>query len=97
MTSGKWLIMFVSTVLIIAVLLCGFNIFGSAFFTGLGNGMISATISFLRTFVIQIAAIFLLPVFFGLEGIWLAIVVAEGVTLLFTVAFLIGQRKKYHY
>ena len=81
----------------LSFLLCGFNIFGSAFFTGLGNGMISATISFLRTFVIQIAAIFLLPVFFGLEGIWLAIVVAEGVTLLFTVAFLIGQRKKYHY
>lgn len=31
MTSGKWLIMFVSTVLIIAVLLCGFNILTDPF------------------------------------------------------------------
>lgn len=78
-------------------LICGFNIFGSAFFTGLNNGKISAVLSFLRTLVFQVMSIFLLPVFLKLDGIWLAVVVAEGLTLVFTVIFLITQRKRYHY
>ncbi|MDE7112962.1 MAG: MATE family efflux transporter, partial [Acetatifactor sp.] len=78
-------------------LICGFNIFASAFFTGLNNGLVSALISFLRTLVIQVAAIFILPVFFDIEGIWMAIVVAEGVTLAVSGAFLLGNRKRYGY
>lgn len=78
-------------------LICGFNIFGSAFFTGLNNGKISAVLSFLRTLVFQVISIFLLPVFLKLDGIWLAVVVAEGLTLVFTAIFLITQRKRYHY
>lgn len=81
----------------IVFLLCGFNIFGSAFFTGLNNGKISAMISFLRTLVIQIACIFILPLFLGLNGIWLSVSVAEGVTLFVTVSLLIGYRKRYGY
>ena len=45
----------------LSFLVCGFNIFGSAFFTGLNNGTASALISFLRTLVIQVAAVLLLP------------------------------------
>lgn len=78
-------------------LLCGFNIFGSAFFTALNNGPLSALISFLRTLVIQVAAILILPIFFGLNGIWLAIVVAEGLTFLLTLLLLVLNRKRYHY
>lgn len=81
----------------IVFLLCGFNIFGSAFFTGLNNGKISAMISFLRTLVIQIACIFILPLFLGLNGIWLSVSVAEGLTLFVTVSLLIGYRKRYGY
>ncbi|MEG2604756.1 MAG: MATE family efflux transporter, partial [Clostridia bacterium] len=40
----------------LSFLLCGFNIFGSAFFTALNNGALSALISFLRTLVLQVAA-----------------------------------------
>lgn len=78
-------------------LLCGFNIFGSAFFTGLNNGKISAIISFLRTLVIQIACIFILPVFLGLNGIWLSVSVAEGLTLFVTASLLVVYRKRYGY
>ena len=39
-------------------ILSGFNIFGSAFFTALNNGVVSAVLSFLRTFVFQIAGVF---------------------------------------
>lgn len=78
-------------------LLNGFNIFGSAFFTGLNNGKVSAIISVLRTLVIEVAAILILPMIFGINGIWCAIVVAEGVTLFITTGFLLGNRKKYGY
>ena len=85
------------TIYSLSFLLCGFNIFGSAFFTGLNNGKISAFISFLRTLVLQVVAIIVLPMFWGLDGIWFAVVVAEGLTLIVTFAFLVTQRKRYHY
>lgn len=80
-----------------AFLIMGFNIYGSAFFTALGNGLISALISFLRTLVFQVLAVLLLPVFLGLDGIWLAIVAAELLALAVTGSLLAGRRKKYHY
>lgn len=78
-------------------LIIGFNIFASAFFTALSNGVVSAAISFLRTFVFQAVMIYLLPVFFGLDGIWMAITVAEAMTLVVTIVFFITQKKNYHY
>ena len=78
-------------------LINGFNIFGSAFFTSLNNGVISAIISFLRTLVFQIAAVLILPIIFGINGIWFAVIVAEMFTLCFTATFLIKQRYNYHY
>ena len=81
----------------ISFLINGFNIYGSAFFTALNNGMISAAISFLRTLLFQLAAVLILPFFFGINGIWSAVTVAELGTLCVTVMFFIRQRKRYHY
>lgn len=81
----------------LSFLLCGFNIFGSAFFTALNNGLISALISFLRTLVLQTTAILILPSLWGINGIWLAIVAAEGLTILVTIILLIKNRNIYHY
>ena len=78
-------------------LLNGFNIFGSSFFTALNNGMVSATISFLRTLVFEVICILLLPVFFGIDGIWSAVLVAEALALCVTGFFLITKRSRYHY
>ena len=61
------------------------------------NGTVSAIISFLRTFVFQVAAILILPIFLGVNGIWLAITVAEGLTLVVTMYFLVKNRHRYHY
>ncbi|MBR5534777.1 MAG: MATE family efflux transporter, partial [Ruminiclostridium sp.] len=58
-------------------LFAGFAIFGSAFFTALNNGLISALISFLRSLVFEASAVFLLPLLFGLDGIWLSTVAAD--------------------
>lgn len=81
----------------LAFLFCGFNIFGSAFFTALGNGGVSAAISFLRTLVFQVAAILLLPFLLGLDGVWLAIVAAELCALAVTVTFFLLCRRRYQY
>ena len=81
----------------LAFLVNGFNIYGSAFFTALNNGAVSAAISFLRTLLFQIAALFLLPLFLGLNGIWLSIFTAEILALCVTITFFIKMRDKYHY
>ena len=78
-------------------LFSGLAIFGSSFFTALNNGLISALISFLRTLVFQIAAVFLLPLVFDVDGIWLSVVVAELMAAVFSLIFLIVKRKTYHY
>ena len=78
-------------------LFAGMAIFGSSFFTALNNGLISALISFLRTLVFQIAAVLLLPLVFGIDGIWISIVVAELMAALVSVFFLAKMRKRYHY
>ncbi len=81
----------------VSFVVMGMNIFGSAFFTALGNGVVSAFISFLRTLLFQIVAVLVLPRAFGLDGIWGAIVAAEVAALIVTIGFLAVQKKKYHY
>ena len=81
----------------VSFLFCGLNIFGSAFFTALCNGKISALISFLRALVLQGGMILLLPLLFRLNGVWAAVVAAEALAVLITVFFFVQQRKKYHY
>lgn len=81
----------------ISVLFSGFSIFGSAFFTALNNGLVSAAISFLRTLVFQIGAVLILPIFFGLNGVWYSLFVAEIMATIVTVVFYITKKKTYHY
>lgn len=81
----------------ISFLVCGFNIYASSFFTALNNGIISAVISFMRTLVFQILAVLILPILFGLNGIWLSITVAEVLSLIVTITFLVKNKEKYHY
>lgn len=75
----------------------GFAIFGSGFFTALNDGLTSALISFLRTLVFQIAAVLILPIFLGIDGIWLSIVAAEVMAVAITAVFLVTKQKTYHY
>lgn len=63
-------------------LFSGFNIASSGFFTALSNGRVSAIISFLRTLVFIVLSLLTLPQFFGITGAWLAIPVAEFLTLM---------------
>ena len=78
-------------------LLSGVNIYASSFFTALNNGGISAAISFLRALVFQTGAVILLPLLFGIDGIWWAVTVSEVIASLISVMFLVAKRKKYRY
>ncbi len=81
----------------LSFLIFGISIFGSAFFTALNDGAVSAAISFLRTLVFQAVMIIILPAVFGLEGVWFALVAAELLALAVTVSLFAAMRKKYHY
>lgn len=81
----------------ISFLITGFNIYISGFFTALNNGPVSAIISFFRTFFSQVVFILILPIWFGLDGIWSAVIVSEGVSLLVSFGFLKGLQKRYGY
>lgn len=78
-------------------LFTGMGIFGSAFFTALNDGLTSAIISFLRTFLFQVVAVLLLPLLFKLDGIWFSVIVAEFLATAVTVIFLLANKKKYGY
>lgn len=75
----------------------GYAIYSSGFFTALNDGVTSAVISFLRTLVFEVAAVMLLPLIWGIDGVWMAIVVAEVMAVVFSVIFLVAKRGKYHY
>lgn len=81
----------------LSYLISGFNIFGSAFFTALNDGPVSALISFVRTLLFQIVMILVLPALFGLNGVWFAVVAAEALALLVTIICFVVKRKKYQY
>lgn len=81
----------------LSFLLSGFCIYSSSFFTALNNGPVSAAISFMRTLVFQALGILLLPLVFGLDGIWYSMLAAEILALSTTAVFLFALRKRYEY
>ena len=81
----------------IGFLFMGFNIFASGLFTALSNGIVSAVLSILRTFVFLVAAIELLPKLWGVSGVWLAIPAAELLALVVSLACILRYRKRYQY
>ncbi len=81
----------------LSFLFAGGGIFGSAFFTALNNGAVSALISFLRALVFQVAAVLVLPRLMGLDGVWLAVPAAEALALAVAAACFAAKRKRYGY
>ncbi|MDE7431406.1 MAG: MATE family efflux transporter [Lachnospiraceae bacterium] len=78
-------------------LFSGCNIFASALFTALSNGKASAAISFLRTFGFITIFLLVLPRFLNVIGVWLAIPIAELLTLMLTICLLLMHNKYYNY
>lgn len=70
----------------------GVNAITSFYFTATGRAMESAVISFSRGFAVLLLCIFVLPVLFGMTGVYLAAPVTEFVTLLLTMIFLYREK-----
>ena len=81
----------------LSYLFCGMGVYGSGFFTALCNGAVSALISFLRLFLFRGGMVLLLPLLLKLDGIWLAVVVADGLGAAVAVWLMWRYRKRYHY
>ncbi len=81
----------------ISFMFSGFGIFGSAFFTALNNGFVSALISFLRTLLFQVVTILTLPYLFGINGVWSSVIIAEVLSVITTVYLVFKYRKEYDY
>ena len=77
--------------------LVGVNLFTSAWFTGLGNGKVSAAVSFIRNLILELGFVFLLPALLGPDGIWLAVDAAEVCALILTITLILSYRKHYGY
>ncbi len=78
-------------------LLSGISIFASGFFTALNNGAVSAAISFMRSLVFQASCVLIMPLIFGVNGVWFAITAAETLACVVSISFIVANRKKYHY
>ena len=65
----------------ISCLTTGINVYASALFTALSNGKISAIISLARTFVFIVASLLILPKFLDVDGVFLAIPLAETLAI----------------
>ena len=81
----------------LSFLIMGFNVYGSSFFTALGDGVTSALISFLRTLLFQLLFVLVLPMILDIEGVWLAVTAAELAALAVTVYMFVTKDQKFHY
>ncbi|MBS6355732.1 MAG: MATE family efflux transporter, partial [Oscillibacter sp.] len=78
-------------------LFCGLNIYASAFFTALCNGALSALIAFTRTLLLRGGLVLVMPVFFGVDGVWWSVAAAELLGAVLSVVLLVLMRRRYHY
>ena len=83
--------------LIAGFIFMGFNTFSSMFFTALNNGKISAILSFCRTLVFSIISMTILPIFIGMDGVWLALPVAEAMAIVLTIYIFNRYKTTYKY
>lgn len=79
----------------LSFLICGFNMFCSAWFTALNNGLVSAAAAFARTLIFELGAVLIVPGIIGIDGIWLAVSIAEVLAILMSATLILAYRKRY--
>ena len=79
----------------LSFLLCGFNMFCSAWFTALNNGLVSALAAFARTLIFELGAVLIVPGLMGIDGIWLAVSIAEVLAVLMSATLILAYRRRY--
>lgn len=72
----------------------GFNVIGSGYFQSVGKPMESGTLFFLKQIVFYLGGILILPIFLGLDGIFLAGGIADVLLFIIILLFLSFEMKK---
>ncbi|MDZ4992319.1 MATE family efflux transporter [Clostridium perfringens] len=85
------------TIFSVGFLISGFNIFTSGMFTAYSNGKVSALLSFMRTLVLFIVGIIILPYIFGVTGVWLVVPFSEAITSILGLIYVLKYRNEYMY
>lgn len=80
-------------IFLFSFLFSGINAITSFYFTSIGKAKESAIISSTRGLVLLLICIFVLPIWFGMNGIWLATPLTEGVTLLICMFFMYQEKQ----
>ncbi len=80
-----------------AYLFMGYNIFFSAMFTALSNGKVSAIISTARSLVFIVIALVTLPQILELQGVWLAVPLAEFLAIIVSLYYYKKHKAVYGY
>ena len=76
-------------------LFIGWNVYLSGYFTALGNGLISAVISSLRSLIFVVVFLLILPKIVGVSGIWLTMPLSETVTIFISLFLYYAHGKQY--
>ena len=78
-------------------LITSISIFISGMFTAFSNGKISAIISFFRTFVFIVIGVTVFPIIWGIDGIWISVPIAEGLSAIMAIYFFRKYKVTYKY
>lgn len=81
----------------LSYLFMGINIFSSAMFTALNNGKVSAILSFFRTMIFIVISLLSLPFILGINGVWLALPIAEFMGICMATYYLRKMKPIYQY
>ena len=76
----------------ISFAMMAFNVFASGWFTALNDGKTSAILSFCRTMLFMVVPVLILPKFFEMDGVWMALTVGELLSLVMAVFYFIKYR-----
>ena len=76
----------------ISFAMMAFNVFASGWFTALNDGKTSAILSFCRTMLFMVVPVLILPKFFEMDGVWMALTVGELLSLVMAVFYFIEYR-----
>ncbi len=81
-------------IFIIMLPLLSINLIGVTYFQATAKGRISMILGMLRQFVFLLPLLFILPGWFGLNGVWFATPIADGLAIIVTVIVLMKQNKE---
>lgn len=76
----------------VSFLMMAYNIFASGWFTALNDGKTSAILSLCRTIIFMVIPVLVLPRFFEMDGVWMALATGEILSIIMSVYYFVKYR-----